>query len=491
MTLSGRRFWSAHLALLILSARISDGSAAPTVPHGNAQQGNSAPTGDSLGVPPATSTGTPAGEAGLGPSSAVPWNPTRPASTGDTWEKVVRFPGLVVSLPLIGLGYVFEHGMIAAEQTSMMQSMLTHAPHEGKARPPWSTGYRVPLIPLFGVTVAPPELGPRTGLGGRLALSPPRFHDALELELSGSMRGYNRTRALAWKGPVAAEYAYDWRPEEPFFGLGSQSLLDDQAGFASQSQFARIGLFRPWEGENTEGPRVRGALWIGTREMVVRSGRESGVQSFEELFLSLAAATLNQKFQNLVYGGRVSFGQRQGTPHWTHGVWGQIDAARFDKPVSAISFSEPGPTSPQFTRFNYQAATAISFGRSPRTLQPYVQIIDTQYHGATESFLLPDFATLGGSRGLEGFESLRFHDLDKAVVKLSYVFPLLRTMEVDLHGEAGGVYHDVWQDLKPNKFRHSGGAILRVIARDQVVLAIGADWSHEAVRFQFDLRGFQ
>src|SRR5262249_10297257 len=118
VTLTGREFLSALLALLLLSARISVGSAATTDPHGNALQGSAAPTADSRSAAPAP--GSPAGEAGLGPTTAVPWNPPKPASTGDTWEKVVRFPGLLVSIPLIGLDYLFEHSLIAAEQTSMV-----------------------------------------------------------------------------------------------------------------------------------------------------------------------------------------------------------------------------------------------------------------------------------------------------------------------------------------------------------------------------------
>ena len=223
--------------------------------------------------------------------------------------------------------------------------------------------------------------------------------------------------------------------------------------------------------------------------MVPRTGRESGVASFDRRFPALSAPTLNRKFEHLLYGARLSFDTRAGSPHWGSGAWVSIQADRFDKPVRSLSFSEPGPASPQFTRFTYEAATVWSFMRSPRTLRPSIKLVDTRYNGPANLFLIPDFATLGGGVGLEGFETGRYHDFDAAVGRLTYLFPLERSLEFDLHAEAGGVYSDLWNDLQISTLKGSYGAALRVIPKSSVAATIGVDWSAEAVRFVFQLGG--
>src|SRR5439155_24331710 len=74
----------AALFAVILPASLAPGAAA-------------APAPDSL-----------AGDPGLGPSTAAPWNPPSPVPGSEPWEAALRVPGKIVSLPFEALGAATE-----------------------------------------------------------------------------------------------------------------------------------------------------------------------------------------------------------------------------------------------------------------------------------------------------------------------------------------------------------------------------------------------
>src|SRR5262245_49056104 len=66
---------------------------------------------DSVGVPAATAAVAAAPDTSLAPSTAPPWNPPAPVAASEAWETVVRTPGIILSLPLVGLGHVAKSGL--------------------------------------------------------------------------------------------------------------------------------------------------------------------------------------------------------------------------------------------------------------------------------------------------------------------------------------------------------------------------------------------
>ena len=85
-------------------------------------------------------------------------------------------------------------------------------------------------------------------------------------------------------GVARVDYIYEWRPEERFYGLGPASSIEDTLHVCgAEPAVVRLGLDfhwtvprRPW--------RTELAAWVGPRQMITRSGRESARPSIEEQF---------------------------------------------------------------------------------------------------------------------------------------------------------------------------------------------------------------
>jgi hypothetical protein len=70
---------------------------------------------------------------------------------------------------------------------------------------------------------------------------------------------------------------------------------------------------------------------------------------------------------------------------------------------------------------------------------------------------------------------------------VSYIFPLVRRLEMDVHSEWGNVFSDVWGDLSPRTLKNSYGFALRGRLKDRSVGAIGMDFSTDQVRVRLSL----
>ena len=129
--------------------------------------------------------------------------------------------------------------------------------------------------------------------------------------------------------------------------------------------------------------------------------------------------------------------------------------------------------------------------RDPRSIRLLVKGIDQQVSSGGGPMLISDLSTLGGSEGLMGFEPGRYHDLDLLLARVTYLFPILRGLEVDLHSEWGAVYHDVWNDVRPNTLKSSVGFSLRARSALKPRASAGMDFSPEAVRLRLSLGGLE
>ncbi len=342
---------------------------------------------------------------------------------------------------------------------------------------------------MLGLAFAVPRLGAGTGLGATAVLSPPQVRELLEVSLSATTSHYHRTRVQASRGPLLAVYGYDWRPRERFFGLGGASSRDSISSYAAQSQHVRLEVAYQWRITSRSSRGLRLGAWIGPREQVIRTDRDPGLPSFDLLFPALAAGMEDRHVENLVYGARFSYDARAGSPHWDRGWRVSYQAERFDKPIRALAFRDASSPVPQFSRQTLELETGLGFMRDPRTLRASIRVVDTRYRGDAGPLPISDLATLGANAGLAGFGVGRFHDLDAAVGRLTYILPLVRRLEFDVHAEAGQVYGDVWQDMRLEMLRGSYGAALRVRTKSSVLGWFGLDWSGESRRFTFNVWG--
>ena len=423
---------------------------------------------------------SPADPDSLGASSGVPWNPPRAMAGRRGWEQAMLLPGRVVSLPLSGLGRVTDALLFRLEQDPRLANGLAASGGSGGS----------------AVVLKTPRMGDRTGLGGAVEVRQDLLHGAFRSRISGeytaTLRGYDRTR-LTWSGhPLSLQYAYEWRPQDRFYGLGNDSPSGRVSDYASQGESVRGGL--AWESNRPRDPaRPHSALdlWAGTRSQVTRTGRERGAASYETRFPALAEATLDRRVENLVYGASLLDDRRLGSPHWSHGWRTLLSAERFDAPLHALALHSATGEGAQFTRYQAEAEVGLSFMRDPRTLRLLVRMEDQQVRSNRDRMLVSDLATLGGHAGLGGYPPGRFHDLDLLLTRLAYVFPLERRFEVDLHTEWGAVYPDLWRDAKFDTFHNSFGFALRVRDDRGPLASIGFDFSREASRLRFSLGGVE
>lgn len=416
--------------------------------------------------------------ASLAASSGVPWNPPGAMSSRRPWEQLVLLPGRIVSLPLAGLGYVTRRSVFFLENRGRIP-IAPQAPR-AKLAPPVS-------FELLGI-------GGRTGLGGAVKLHSPSsmgFMPMLSARYAATTSLYNDTELGASRGPMTLQYGYDWRPRERYFGIGTSSSHDSLSDYATQGEFVR-GMFRwGWGRDSTTAPaRVVFSAFGGPRSQVTRTGRDPHQVSYDVRFPASGLATLDRRVEHLVYGGSLSTDWRSGNPHWSRGGRVVIGAERYDVPIEGLALHS-SQSDGQFTRYSIETEAGASFMRDPRTLRLKLRVEDIDAGQEGGQLLPSDLSRLGGRNGLAGYDSGRFHDFDLMVARLTYVFPLARLVEADLHSEWGAVYSDVWKDPKPNTLKNSFGLSLRGRSDGAPHGQLGIDFSPDGVRFSYTFGGVQ
>jgi hypothetical protein len=413
--------------------------------------------------------------ADLGPTTAPPWNPPAPESGQRMWETLVELPGRIVTLPLSALGYGARNYLLFVEGNNLVPRALAVFASS----------------PQLGVYAVPASLGDHTGTGVALEVRPPQLHGILSGELSASTQHYHRTRVQLTLGPFGADYLYEWRPRDQFFGLGPDSRQEDLSEYAVQDQSIRAQVAWPMQKSKQPPPRAQALAYVGTRQLVMRNGRGTE-PSFEQSFPAIGASQLDEQVENLLSGVRGYVDTRGGKPHWTHGVRveAQVDFFGSSK-EQALAFQTASTDAPEFTRYYGAVVTGFSFMRDPRTIRLSLRASHQDVAHRPQAMRIYDLSGLGGGRGLYGFEPGRFKDLDMVVGQLSYIFPLAQHFELDVHTELGNVYRDVFEAPTWNSLRQSYGVQLRPRTNHTPLGFVGVDWSNEGVRFRFSIGGVE
>jgi hypothetical protein len=315
-----------------------------------------------------------------------------------------------------------------------------------------------------------------------------QFKNIARIEHSFSARHYHVTEVGILGRPFGIDYQYEWRPEELYYGTGMNTVEERRSSYAGQFERVRLRLGYGWNRqEDQPQPRSTIDAWFGPRMSVTRTGREDGVPSVETLFPADVATTLDRVVEHLVYGFRFSSDWRMGHPHWWEGWRVLTEVERYDKSPNLVTIKDAGAPGAQFTRTTLELESARSFGRDPRTLRLMGRVIDMGVTSQGERMMLTDLSTLGARRGLRGFEAGRFHDLDLVLARLSYIFPLVRRFEMDVHVESGTVVSDVWRAARFDRLEQSVGIALRGRSSSRPYGAFGLDVSRESVRFRYSL----
>ena len=406
----------------------------------------------------------------LAPTSAVPWNPPRAVPTHEPWEQVLNAPLTLVSLPIRALGALTEAGLLRVQEDHLVPRVQ----------------YGIAVTRTHGINLGPPELGVRPGFGVALTYAPPRSRGWLRTSLAGSFRRYHRERVELGPRWLFAGYTHDWRPQEPFYGIGADARERDVSNYAMRGERAELQL------QLRAGTRVRreAGAWLGERQNVLRSGRDRRRPSFESAFSPLAGA-LGVEQHHVTAGARVALDTRSGRPHWSHGWRLDAQAERFAPTRGdGLLFADNGD-SPGFHRFTLAGQVGWSFMRDPRTLRLAARVVDVKPFDRTRPPTLFDLSHLGADAGLAGFEPGRFHGLDLLHVKLDYIFPLVEYAELELSAEAGAVSDDVWRETRGDRLERSYSVVVRPRTHRAPLGAFGVSWSREGTRVKYSLGGVE
>jgi hypothetical protein len=420
----------------------------------------------------ASSGVTATGPTGLEATTTAPWTPAHPVGSERGWESAVRLPLRVVTFPLTALGKGLEGTMASVEETNLVPRLTVS----------------IASLPQAGILIGPASLGDDTGLGGEIGFKPPQLSGVFAAELSGSLERYTRTRIGLGMGPLQAFYLYDWRPREDFYGFEMDSDLGTITSYALRSQTFALSLAYPWRLVNGKQPRNQMRVWGGPRESTMRRGRAGN--SFDETFPELAELR-DKRQEHFRYGARLTTDHRSGTPHWGHGARVLLEAERYEGNTNdALAIRSGNTNAPSFSRFSGEFEGGVSFRRDPNTLRLELRAVDQVGDSGDSGYLLSDLMVLGGSSGLAGFEPGRFHDVDLLVGKLTYLFPLTRNLEFDMHAEAGGVFRNL-KDADVGAFATCYGLALRPRTDAGPLATIGVDWSNESVRIRYTFGGVE
>jgi hypothetical protein len=426
----------------------------------------------SFAAVPDSVAAAPGGAANLAATTDPPWNPPQPRGDSTPWEYAVRLPGRIVSLPLVALGYACDHALLYSEEHSVVPKV----------------GFAFAALPAIGLGLQGAAIGDRAGLGAVLAVAPPKL-SFLRAQLGGSFRGYSRFGLALAGGPAALTYNNDWRPQERFYGLGLDTDKGHFASFAEHIESATLSLGAPWQKQGQPAPRAHAEAWVSTRNVVVTDGREEGSPVVSQIYPEVSSE-LGVPRDNVVYGVSLAADRRDGKPHWGHGWRALASAERFDQAQESVSLHDATTPAAQFTRYTGELETGFSFMRDPRTVRLYLRAVDQDITSGEEHFVVTDLSRLGGFGRLGGFTNGRFRELDMAMGRLSYIFPLAQHFELDLHVETGGVYHDLHTATIPS-LASSWGIALRPRTGAAPIGLFGVDFSRDGVNVHWALGGIE
>lgn len=423
----------------------------------------------------------------LGATTATPWNPPGAIHHARPWETALRAPGAVLSWPLVQAGHGIENTLTWAEENSYQQRVAAFLARKG----------------MWGVDLVPASLGDGTGLGLEFRTTPVPALRHVSGAVSASTQGYDRAQLTLSLGRLALDWQNDWRPRERFFGTGMTPRSEISVyGVRTQSALLSFSFGTPFGAPTIVAPippndgalipphfehRTQLRVWAGPRDALMTTGRDFDQPSIELVHPDLAAASLHARVEQMSYGMTLAHDGRHGTPHWTHGWRAAGEIERREDPWRGLRLHATDVDARSFTRLTGKVETGLSFGRDPRTIRFAVKTVDTRLDRSGGVFLLDDLPALGGS-DLAGFERGRFRDRDLLLGKVSYVYPVLRNLEVDLHVESGEVAPS-YDTMRLSRLEQSAGFAFRLRLDNAMLGAVGMDFSRESARVRFAIGG--
>ena len=300
-------------------------------------------------------------------------------------------------------------------------------------------------------------------IGRILSLGPERLVGEGDTGGLSQFRGLSRRQSDFF---LYGSVAYNYYPEEDFFGIGPDSREEDRSNYLLESTAYTVNMgYRP-----NRWVVIGGGT--GLVQMSLRSGKQGDLRSIEQVFApdSVPGLSPAPDYYRSVLGFFVDFRDVPGNAH-KGGLFG-FQVLRDDQ-KDGDQF--------EFTRYTFDAREYISLGSPQRVLALwFLTSMDDPDPGSEVPFYL--MRTLGGGHTLRGFRGGRFRDTNRLHLSGEYRWEASPALEFALFYDAGKVFGDRAQwnftDLEDDfgfgtRFKTSRETAMRVEVAN----------SHEGTRF--------
>jgi outer membrane protein assembly factor BamA len=269
---------------------------------------------------------------------------------------------------------------------------------------------------------------------------------------------------------VWSDFRYQDYPEEDFFGLGLDSVLEQRANYDLDStDIVGRGLIRimPWLEVGAD---------IGYFNPTISRGRDRNYPTIGDVFDDLVAAGLlvQPNFLHNTMYAEVDYRDRPGSPtkggnyRASFGRWNDVTVDRFD-----------------FHRFDADVAQFVSpYPRHVLGGHVGLSYVNNATGHRVPFYFLP---YVGGSDTLRGYREFRFREENILFTNIEYRYQAHKAVDLALFVDAGEVRED-WEDIDFSALKTSYGFGIRVHGDKRTFLRLDFGFgSSEGMRFFFKL----
>jgi hypothetical protein len=357
-------------------------------------------------------------------------------------------PFRIVAYPFRQLTIGMNKGMVQFEENYMRQKMTM-----------WQERIREwGFTPLFG------GLGEGSGFGGG-AIYTLRPAEKVQLPIlaNATFRGYQeydvQVRNSVGRSEFVLEGSYQWRPQENFYGLGNESLLEDQTKFALRQTWVGGGWgFKPVE-------RIRIGAGYKNAWLLALPGRRTDLPSPDELFPDVVG--MNEKIRLQSFGIFFESDLMQGEYEW--GGMSHLEASYQDQ-------LGDGPL--RYFTYSIQAEGRMPVAARRSALVGQMSVELNRECGG--SSIMPFYlqSRVGGSSTLRGFALDRYYGRNLLFATIEYRFRLNPNVQSFIFFDEGQIF-DQTSNLSWLNWHRNYGLGFKLKSGNGTVMAIEVGYGED------------
>lgn len=263
-----------------------------------------------------------------------------------------------------------------------------------------------------------------------------------------------------------ATFRYRDLPEEDFFGLGNDSLEDNDTDFAQKDKtfFGTVAYrFLPW---------ALAAGGAGYMKVEISPGSDGTLPNTETVFDDTTAPGLLED-AHYFYGGGAFIVDLRDRPYNPH--------SGFFFGFAHLRYDDTKETNFSFSKTSYDLRGYLPVFADNRTLavQLYTSMNNPQDGNRVPFYMME---SLGGADALRGFDTYRFRDENLISLSTEYRWEPAKFWELALFYDAGKVFPQ-GDDWNFNDLQHGYGIGLRLKLEKSVILRFDVGHSDEGTSF--------